>query len=316
MEVCALYVQDLYKEYQNGWSVDSIIQEILNRLEVILESECFQRSKNLEDYEKIKDYLFIRLLNIEKNQTELSGIVSSRTTGDIALALKGQCMGELDGSSASVKIKRHMLDSWKRDSQEVFDAALLNTYFISPPRIYCWERLIFNPDYAGENFMNLMCDYKIKKDALGNCLSTTIRTNGAVAIFLPGVAERIGQLMGCGFYMVFTSIHEVMIHSERNANPKELKQVLEDTAQRETISVRRRFPLLIRFIIMIRSQNRSASVKTDEKVPNSRMLHIVFKKAFWEEGHWHIKLYWMRDMAEQIRALYIRKEKKKMIIWN
>ncbi|WP_173902155.1 MULTISPECIES: hypothetical protein [Blautia] len=26
------------------------------------------------------------------------------------------------------------------------------------------------------------------------------------------------------------------------------------------------------------------------------MLHIVFKKAFWEEGHWHIKLYWMRDM--------------------
>lgn len=48
---------------------------------------------------------------------------------------------------------------------------------------------------------------------------------------------------------------------------------------------------------MIRSQNRSASVKTDEKVPNSRMLHIVFKKAFWEEGHWHIKLYWMRDMG-------------------
>ena len=55
VEVCALYVQDLYKEYQNGWSMDSIIQEILNRLEVILESECFQRSKNLEDYEKIKD---------------------------------------------------------------------------------------------------------------------------------------------------------------------------------------------------------------------------------------------------------------------
>ena len=75
VEVCALYVQDLYKEYQNGWSMDSIIQEILNRLEVILESECFQRSKNLEDYEKIKDYLFIRLLNIEKNQTELQDCI-------------------------------------------------------------------------------------------------------------------------------------------------------------------------------------------------------------------------------------------------
>lgn len=93
--------------------------------------------------------------------------------------------------------------------------------------------------------MNLMCDYKIKKDALGNCLSTTIRTNGAVAIFLPGVAERIGQLMGCGFYMVFTSIHEVMIHSERNANPKELKQVLKILRGKQ---LRRMISLLIRFI--------------------------------------------------------------------
>ena len=75
--------------------------------------------------------------------------------------------------------------------------------------------------------MNLLCDYKLKKDVLGNCLSTTIRTNGAVAIFLPGVAERIGQLMGGGFYMVFTSIHEVMIHNEKSADPEELKKVME-----------------------------------------------------------------------------------------
>lgn len=232
MEVCALYVQDLYEEYQNGWSMDSIIQEILNRLDAISKSECFQRSRNLEDYEKIKDYLFIRLLNIEKNQTELQDCIY-RTIGDIALVLYAS-MGDLNGSSASIKIKRHMLDKWEEDPQEAFKAALLNTYFISPPRMYCWEKLIFNPDYVGENFMNLMCDYKIKKDALGNCLSTTVRTNGAVAIFLPGVAERIGQLMGCGFYMVFTSIHEVMIHSERNADPKELKQVLEDTVKETT----------------------------------------------------------------------------------
>ena len=127
-----------------------------------------------------------------------------------------------------------MLDKWKKDSQEIFDEALINTYFISPPRIYCWEKLIFDPEYEGENFMDLMCDYQIKKDALGNCLSTTLRTNGAVAVFLPGVAQRIGQLMGCGFYMVFTSIHEVMIHSERNADPEELKQILEDTVRETT----------------------------------------------------------------------------------
>ena len=232
MEVCALYVEDLYKEYQNGWGMGQIIQEILNRLDAISKSECFQRSKNLDDYEKMKDELFIRLLNIEENQEELQECIY-RTIGDIGLVLYAR-MGELNGSSASIKIKRHMLDKWKKDSQEIFDEALINTYFISPPRIYCWEKLIFDPEYEGENFMDLMCDYQIKKDALGNCLSTTLRTNGAVAVFLPGVAQRIGQLMGCGFYMVFTSIHEVMIHSERNADPEELKQILEDTVRETT----------------------------------------------------------------------------------
>ena len=232
MEVCALYVQDLFREYQNGWSMEAIVREIVERLDAIARSECFQRSRNLEDYDKIKEDLFIRLLNIEKNQVELEDCIY-RTIGDIALVLYAR-MGELNGSSASIKIKRHMLEKWEQEPKQVFEEALLNTYFISPPRIYCWEKLIFDPDYAGENFMNLLCDYKLEQDVLGNCLSTTIRTNGAVAIFLPGVAERIGQLMGGGFYMVFTSIHEVMIHNEKSADPEELKKVLEDTVNETT----------------------------------------------------------------------------------
>lgn len=44
-----------------------------------------------------------------------------------------------------------------------------------------------------ENFMNLLFDMSLKKDAIGNCLSTSVRTNGAVAVFLPGVAATIGE---------------------------------------------------------------------------------------------------------------------------
>ena len=49
---------------------------------------------------------------------------------------------------------------------------------------------------------------------MGNCLSTSRKTNGAVAVFLPGVAERLAYLLDSDFYMVFTSIHEVMIHND------------------------------------------------------------------------------------------------------
>lgn len=97
-----------------------------------------------------------------------------------------------------------------------------------------WEKLICNMDYEGENFMNLLFDEPLKKSAIGNCLSTATRTNGAVAVFLPGVAQRLSDLLDGGFYMVFTSIHEVMIHSEKTADPKDLKRVLADTVRDTT----------------------------------------------------------------------------------
>ena len=169
---------------------------------------------------------------MERNKKELEDCVY-RTIGDIALVLYAR-MGEIEGCNTSMKIKQNILKKWERNEQLVFENALLNTYFISPPRIYSWEKLFFDEDYEGENFMNLLSDFQLKKDAIGNCLSTVTRTNGAVAVFLPGVANRIGELLHGGFYMVFTSIHEVMIHSDVTANPDDLKEVLRETVEDTT----------------------------------------------------------------------------------
>ena len=56
-EVCALYVADLYEWHQNGATMERIVQEIMHRLDAIVRSECFEKSKDLEDYEKIKEVL-------------------------------------------------------------------------------------------------------------------------------------------------------------------------------------------------------------------------------------------------------------------
>src|SRR5699024_11020258 len=105
---------------------------------------------------------------------------------------------------------------------------------LSPPRIYQWEKMLFSESYEGDNFMNLLSDYPLRKGVMGNCLSTTKRTNGAAAIFLPGVAERIAALLEDSFYMVFTSIHEVMIHRASCVDPEDLRLVLADTVRETT----------------------------------------------------------------------------------
>lgn len=82
--------------------------------------------------------------------------------------------------------------------------------------------------------MDINQPYVPSKDQIGNCLSTTIRTNGAVALFLPGVADRIAQLMNSDFYAVFTSVHEVMIHCVHTVSADGLENILNSTIEEAT----------------------------------------------------------------------------------
>lgn len=121
------------------------------------------------------------------------------------------------------------MEEWDVDVDTVFETAILNSFRQAPPRFYPWKKWIDNPGYRGEAFLDLVNDYSMNKSHSGNCLSTAKKTNGAVAIFYPGVADRIAQLLDDSFYMVFTSVHEVMIHCEEEADPDTLRKVLRDT---------------------------------------------------------------------------------------
>lgn len=101
---------------------------------------------------------------------------------------------------------------------------------MSEPRIYCWWKMISNLGNDGEGFMNRSdITAELNKGPLGNCMSTREKTNGATALFLPGVAERLAELLDGDFYAVFTSVHEVMIHAAETADVDDLKAVLKKT---------------------------------------------------------------------------------------
>ena len=172
-EVCGIHTEELFEDYEDGVSLEQIAKTVESEIRKLKTAGFFEKTKNLNNYEKVKNDLFIRALNV-------------------------------------------------------------NTYFISPPRIFYWEKLVYNPDYDGECFMDLNHEFYLTRDSIGSCLSTARRTNGAVAIFLPGVAKRLADLMDADFYMVFTSIHEVMIHNADHSYPEDLENVLRETLREAT----------------------------------------------------------------------------------
>lgn len=232
-EICGVHVQELFEDYERGKELNELGTMILTELKKVNHAEFFDKTKNLTDYEMIKKDLFIRLLNLNRNKDELVHAVY-RCIGDIAVVLYMRISESADGIT-SMKIRKEYLEEWGISREKILEEALINTMKMTPPRIYCWEKLIFDPEYDGEDFMGKEnSDVEISRKSLGICLSTTKRTNGAAAIFMPGVAKRMAELLGQDLYLAFTSVHEVMVHDARQVYPEELEDVVSETVKETT----------------------------------------------------------------------------------
>lgn len=232
-EVCSVHVEELYVAYQNGIRLNTIVDYICSDVLHAKSIYVYDKTKELMDYDTAKSRLFVRLINYDRNADILRDVVH-KTLGDIVFTVYA-IVDENEFGIVSTKVLKSMVKKWDKNEDDIFNEAIKNTYYLTPPRIYKWEGVLCDESYAGESFMNDedICD--LDKSFSGNILSTTRKTNGAVAVFLPGVAERIAELLDSDFYMVFTSIHEVMIHSTGSGvDPKDLKLVLQDTLRKVT----------------------------------------------------------------------------------
>ena len=232
VEICGIYTEELYERYEEEESLEALTEEVTAELQRAQQKEFLDNTKKLVDYNQVKDLLFIRPLNVRVHRQSLRRAVY-RIVGDIALVLYMKVY-EQEDSISSTKIRTEYIARWGVEWEKVFEDALLNTMRISPPRLYQWENLLYDPEYTGDSFMEFFSNARVSKDTRGNCLSTVKRTNGAVAIFLPGVARRLGDLMGHDLYLAFTSIHEVMVHNADAVNPEELERVLVETIRETT----------------------------------------------------------------------------------
>ena len=231
---CAIHVEELYEKYcsQTSLNMDFLVREVLKGIGQVTGEDLKRIGEILSTYESAKEKLFIRLLNYDREKKELENAVFKRT-GDIALVLYLQVCEKQD-SMTSTKIPKNVVKNWGCEEDKVFREALVNTYFLSPPRAYSWEKMLEDCSYEGENFMDLLHPCALNTSPCGNCISTRRKTNGAISIFLPGVAARLSDLLEDDLYLAFTSVHEVMVHAALGVDSHMLRSVLVDTIRETT----------------------------------------------------------------------------------
>ena len=173
----------------------------------------------LYNYEEVKDKLILRPLNYPDHAFELQNNVYRRL-GDIALVLYGLISDNGDEGVTTFRIPRGIFERWGLDEDIVIDQALMMTALKAPARLFFTPMEMLSAGTMTGAFMTSAG----QAGQIGKwdvpIVTTTRRINGAIAVFYPGVFERISQMYGKkNYFIVFTSIHEARLHCEDSVPP-------------------------------------------------------------------------------------------------
>ena len=224
---CQIHLYNIYHESPSPL-YNQIPDEIFHVMKRFIDTPLYARDGTLS-YRRLLPTLFVRAVPYSVSRAENT---IHQVVGDICLIVYSK-VSEDERTLLSTAVPYHLLQEWGLDEEEVMRDAMNNTLVLASPRFYILEELLFDPyHYRGEDFYTTTKDDLLRRkdgESWGFCLTTEKMVNGAVTPFLPGVAERIGNMLEGDYYLVFTSIHEVMIHEVGVIEPEQIRKVLSET---------------------------------------------------------------------------------------
>lgn len=212
-EVCQpiVYVDSFYEDYQKG--VD--LGEILCRIGTLYENsraDCPIEPGLYRDYSHMKNHLFFRLVNYEKNKEQLKDCPCERIE-DLAVTYRWFAHHDRDGM-ASALIRDQDLKLWGITKEQLKQDAQENTEKVFPSLLRPMEQIFPQMD-GGKGKLYV--------------LSNQEGLNGAGAVLYDGVLEKFCDEIHGGFYILPSSIHEVLlVPEEEGSDPSALAELVKE----------------------------------------------------------------------------------------
>lgn len=211
-------LESLYNAYcSNGWEL--VFANIEDQLNMCRSGQ--DKLEHITEYEKIRDWLVVRPVNFDQRRENLQRAVYKRI-GDIALGMYILLYEDHENYNTCPCYKE-IIENWNVPEEEMWETAMRNTMLSALPRMFFAPEDTVNPPYNKGAFMaaGVDEDFTIHKEDVP-VVTTTRGLNGAIAMFYPGVQERISELAGGDYYVAFTSIDSAMIHPVGSVQPRAL----------------------------------------------------------------------------------------------
>ena len=181
---------------------------------MIINKNLISNISNITDYDLIKDYLFIRVCNLEQNELK---DMPHTAIGDLAITYH-IVIKSSDTQICSAKITNNLLNAYGITLDQLHEDARMSSPKMIPPHVQTLESMILGiPDEVVERNSNVKM-YIVTNEH---------NSDGAAAIFYPELLNSLSAKLDSSLYVIPSSVDECIVIAEnKNVKPKDLKEML------------------------------------------------------------------------------------------
>lgn len=230
-----VYIDSYFDQYEAGRSLLEIRREIAN---IIVNSklELSLDISDLTDYDRVKNFIVCQLINYERNSDRLKNLPHKRVV-DLAIIYKIKMDHDDTDVSASVTIDNAMLSAYGISVDKLHEDAISNTRSLLPGKVlslYDVLEALYREQLTMQGFMpdevdNMVADIAGYGAVPMLVVSNSKKMNGAVSILDLEVQETLIQKLGNRFFLIPSSIHEMLAVPYEDIEPDVLKDMVPAT---------------------------------------------------------------------------------------
>lgn len=224
-----IYPENLYEVYKLVFEEMNFMDIILESVDAALKYEFVKEYKSmLYKWDDIKQYVKPFVFNLEKNREYIKqNQIVFREKLNLAYCCFLDFPEDELGGTAQVNVSRNLLELWEISEEELFETAESNAIFCIKSMKETIEEII--QDKSG-------VEVNLGERSMLYVISTPKRYRGAAGIFRTELLEKHAVEIDDNFYILPSSMHEVILVKEQDAPSVEvLKDMVQDVNETQVM---------------------------------------------------------------------------------
>ena len=220
--VLTIYIEDCIKQLPEDFATKDLAEAIISLYQVGMREAPAVESLSLE-FDDIKDKLVVQLAEVERNKDRLKELAYKPLDNGMVM-LAYVVVQEDERGSMRFAVTKDIVEGQNYDIDKMFETAMKNN---EPVLVDISDAIFSDGIEFAENLFDTEITDKLPD---GMYTLTNSSTNlGAAVLYYPDVQKRIGDMLQNSYYVLPSSIHELMIlPCSVNDNPEFLRKMVKE----------------------------------------------------------------------------------------